>query len=319
MSFTYGFYNSSNHDRVYDAKDFSDIFNGIIVDGVFQSIGTGFIVKADGTNKVTVGIGRAWLNGTWNYNDALMSLTLPSADLLYPRIDAVIIEVNETTRTNEIKVLEGTAATNPVNPSLTKTTYVHQYPICYIRRGANNDNVTQSAVTNRVGSTELPWVTGILKTISMNELLGQWEAELDEFVDRNEKDISGWFGQKKSEFDVWVFATQAEYDQWIQTNEADFLAWYERMKDVLNADVVGNMQGQIDNTFDISTGSVNSTVTFGTDGTITEDSDAYIFRTTFPNGNVQAVITEKSSGRTRTNLTTFNSDGSITNTSTKFA
>lgn len=42
--FTYGFYNSNDKDRVYDAKDFSEIFNGIINDGVFMSVGDKFNV-----------------------------------------------------------------------------------------------------------------------------------------------------------------------------------------------------------------------------------------------------------------------------------
>lgn len=42
--FTYGFYNSQDHDRVYDANDFSAIFNGIINDGVFMSVGDKFNV-----------------------------------------------------------------------------------------------------------------------------------------------------------------------------------------------------------------------------------------------------------------------------------
>ena len=46
MALTYGFYNSQNGDRMYDATDISSIFDGIIKDGVFMSIGDAFIVSA---------------------------------------------------------------------------------------------------------------------------------------------------------------------------------------------------------------------------------------------------------------------------------
>ena len=36
MAFKYGFYNSREHDRVYDAEDFSSMFDGIIADGIFH-------------------------------------------------------------------------------------------------------------------------------------------------------------------------------------------------------------------------------------------------------------------------------------------
>ncbi len=38
MSVTFGFYNSVNGDRKYDAIQMSSIFDGIIRDGVFQHL-----------------------------------------------------------------------------------------------------------------------------------------------------------------------------------------------------------------------------------------------------------------------------------------
>ena len=39
MTVSYGFYNSLNGDRKYNARHMSMIFDGIIRDGVFMSIG----------------------------------------------------------------------------------------------------------------------------------------------------------------------------------------------------------------------------------------------------------------------------------------
>ena len=70
MALTYGFYNSLNGDRKYNAMDISRLFDGLIKDGVFMSIGSAFIVEASSERVVNVGIGRAWFNNTWIYNDA---------------------------------------------------------------------------------------------------------------------------------------------------------------------------------------------------------------------------------------------------------
>ena len=44
MTIKSGFFNSLNHDRVYDADDINSIFDGIITDGVFGNIGKRFVV-----------------------------------------------------------------------------------------------------------------------------------------------------------------------------------------------------------------------------------------------------------------------------------
>ena len=36
MAVTSGFFNSVNHDRLYDAEQLSSIFDGIIIDGVMK-------------------------------------------------------------------------------------------------------------------------------------------------------------------------------------------------------------------------------------------------------------------------------------------
>ena len=92
-SVTCGFYNSLG-DRKYDAIQMSEMFDGIINDGIFASIGTGFVVKADTGNIVNVGIGKAWFNHTWTKNDAILPVTCEESEVLLDRIDAIVIEVN---------------------------------------------------------------------------------------------------------------------------------------------------------------------------------------------------------------------------------
>ena len=328
MALTYGFYNSSNGDRKYNAEDFSEIFNGIINDGIFQSVGTAFVVKASDGLFVDVGIGRAWFNGTWTLNDSIMSLEAPDADLLYDRIDAVVLEVNKTSRVNSIKFVQGEAKTNPNNPALTKTTYLKQYPLCYISRKANSTTINQADILNKVGSTDTPFVTGILKTISLNELLGQWEDELNTFVGNKETEVNTWFNNKKIEYDNWLALTQNDYnewieekqtnyDNWISTNQAEFLAWYERMQSILDESIAVNLQNQIDDGFAYSSGFIESTTVFNSDGSIVETFPDHTETTTFnSDGSITAVLSHED-GRLITKNTKFNSDGSITNTVTE--
>lgn len=89
MSVTCGFYNSLNGDRKYDAMQISSVFDGLIIDGVFASIGTAFAVKAAGGLTLNIGIGKAWFNHSWTLNDAVLPWKLPNPRYCLDRIDAV--------------------------------------------------------------------------------------------------------------------------------------------------------------------------------------------------------------------------------------
>ena len=179
MSVTYGFYNSVNGDRKYDATQISSIFDGIVTDGIFMSIGTSFRVKASSGMTVNVGIGRAWFNHTWTYNNAILPLKLSVADT-NNRIDSVILEVNatESVRVNSIKVIKGTPASSPKAPALTSSSTVHQYRLANIAVNAGTTAITQANITDLVGTGNAPYITGILKTINTTDLIAQWQSEI---------------------------------------------------------------------------------------------------------------------------------------------
>ena len=199
MSVTYGFYNSVNGDRKYDATQLSSLFDGLINDGVFASIGTCFAVEAVGENIVNVGIGKAWFNKTWTLNDAVLPLEAPVSEILLDRIDAVVLEVDISERVNSIKFVKGVPSSSPVNPTLASGPTLFQYPLCYIYRPAGSTEITQAQITNMVGSEATPFITGILQTVSLDELLGQWQDELDQFIAREQDDFTNWFNGIKDQ------------------------------------------------------------------------------------------------------------------------
>ena len=193
MSITYGFYNSFNHDRKYNANQISSMFDGVIRDGVFSTIGDSFIVNASGTGlTVNVGTGKAWFNNTWTLNDAVLQLTLDSADVALDRIDAVVIEVDASTlvRANDIKIVKGTPSSNPVRPTLTNTEDVHQYAIAYISVNHSVSTLLQTHITNNVGSSGCPFVSGLLQQISTDELVQQWETEFGILLTRLQEELA---------------------------------------------------------------------------------------------------------------------------------
>lgn len=193
MAFSYGFYNSLNGDRKYDSEDLSRMFDGIIYDGVIGAVGDTFAVKAGTGNTVNVSSGRAWFNHTWTYNDAPMPISCGSAAVLLDRYDAIVLEVNAASdvRKNSIKVVTGTEASIPVKPTMENTEFVHQYPLAYILRKAGSSSISQSQIENAVGTEACPICTGVLKSLNVEQMVAQWEAQFDEWFQSAKDTLSG--------------------------------------------------------------------------------------------------------------------------------
>ena len=193
MAVSFGFYDSLNGDRKYTAVQLSYIFNSLIKDGVFMHIGDHLNVKESTGMQVNVGSGLAWFNSTWTRNDADFPVSISVSDLLLPRIDAIVLEVNESvsSRTNSIKVIAGSPATTPKKPSLTNTADIHQYPLAYVTVGAGVTSITQASIENCIGADPCPFVTGVLDTIDAITLIAQWEAQFNEWFENLEDTLSG--------------------------------------------------------------------------------------------------------------------------------
>ena len=301
MSVSSGFFNSLNGDRIYNAAQMSAIFDGLIIDGVFASIGTAFAVKAAGGLTVNVGIGKAWFDHTWTVNDSILPMTAPEAEVLLDRIDAVVLEVNgmESVRNNTIKFVKGNPSSAPSRPTLTNEGNVHQYPLCYIYRKYGTAVINQADITPMVGTESTPFVTGILQTISLDELLGKWQDELDRFTDARSKEV----------------------DDWIAQEESDFTAWYNQMKDQLSGDVAGNLQLEIDKEEVkriLLVGFEDGTKEFSDDGTVITStaSDGRTLTKTFSDGflTMTNVLKSAAGAEVARAVKTFDSDGKLIST-----
>lgn len=215
MSVTSGFFNSLNHDRRYNAQQMSAIFDGIINDGVFANIGVAFAITADSGVTINIGVGKAWFNSAWVYNDALLPKTLEGSEVVLDRIDAVVIEVdhNESVRMGDIKIVKGAPSSSPKRPAMANETNKHQHPLAYIYRKAGSTEITQADITNMVGTSECPYITGILQVQNIDNIVAQWNAQWNQWytekIAETDTNASELLAEMKSEFDIWFNDIQA--------------------------------------------------------------------------------------------------------------
>lgn len=274
MAFTFGFYNSVNHDRKYNAIQMSQIFDGMILDGVYSTVGNHFIVRAAQTEStVIVGSGRAWFDHTWNYLDSDMVLTAPQSDILMKRIDAIVLDVHssEDSRKNDIIWVQGTPSSNPVKPTMIKQSGHTQYPFAFITRNPNTEVITAANIENAVGTSACPFVTGLLEHVSIDQLLTQWRAQWDEYYNAQVADMdatsalwkqqwqefynlytadmnatgAAWKEQWETWFDSYTESSSSELQAWMAAQKETILTWFEDLQDILDGDVAVNLANEI--------------------------------------------------------------------------
>lgn len=207
MTVSSGFFNSVNHDRLYDAEQLSSIFDGIILDGVYEAYGDAFkvIANSDIENSVIVGTGRAWFDHTWTLNDSQAIFSVSPPNEMLDRYDAICIDVDrrQTVRSNSLVVVNGVLGSPAQYPTLINEDLHKQYPIAYIKRTAGGSStVTNSDIEIKIGSEDCPLVTGILDAMNT--------------------------------------------DMYVQQLNADFNAWWDGIKDLIGENPVLNLQNQID-------------------------------------------------------------------------
>ena len=192
MAITSGFFNSLSGDRKYDARQMGEMFDGLIEDGVFMSIGDALKTVPSSGMTVAVGTGRAWFLHTWTKNDSDLLIQVSAAESVLNRIDTIVLDVDNTEakRANDIFLVKGTPSSNPKRPSLADTDDHKQIPLADILVPAGSSTLTATNITNLVGTKDCPYVTGPLSIIKNDDILAAWQEEFDTWFD----DVKGTLG-----------------------------------------------------------------------------------------------------------------------------
>lgn len=177
MSITYGYFNSVNGDRRYNADQMSQYFKGLISNGVFANLGGSMAVVADGqTMTVNVSTGRAVIDCKWIENDAAYPVTITQSHATLPRYTAVIVQLDETERLIRITTKDGTPASEPEEPEIDSET---ELCLAMILVPAGSSMIIQSRVTDKRGTSLCLWVTGLITQLDSNQLFLQWQEQFD--------------------------------------------------------------------------------------------------------------------------------------------
>ena len=142
-----GFFNAlrvnGEYDRKYNANDYADNLAVVIGNGVLRGVDDDLRVTSSGM-VVSVGAGRAWIDGHYYYNDTKLSFAAVSAPAGGSRYDRVMLRLNKDVGTRSIKLryAQGTAANNPTKPEPVREGDIYELVLADVYVGTNATSVT---------------------------------------------------------------------------------------------------------------------------------------------------------------------------------
>lgn len=238
---SYGFFNSIDGDRKYNADTMSNYFRGMVSDGVFESVGNAMLVTAGTGMSVNVGTGKMLIDSRWLNNDASYTLQITAADSVLNRITAIVARLDYENRLMEIVAKDGTPATDPSVPALTNTASIKEKMLAYIYVKKGATGLTQTDITDtRINTEVCGFVTGLITQVDTTQLFLQWQTAYEQFY----QSFVSWFDTLTQTLNVNTYIKQYEKvvsgsASSISTIELDMEGYTYEAEDVIDVFVNG--------------------------------------------------------------------------------
>lgn len=200
MSIKYGFFNSVNKDRQYDANDFNYGLRKLISNGVFAEPGNNLQVMAGSGMNIVIKKGEARLDWKWFISDADEILTIAASDVSLNRIDRIVIRLDFTARTINFAIKKGAGAMNPTAPDIERTSSVFELGLALINIPKQTTTITQSLITDtRLDAGVCGVVTGLIDQVDTTTLFNQYQTAFQEDRTFNNAAFNTWFSGIKEQ------------------------------------------------------------------------------------------------------------------------
>lgn len=209
---TYGFFNSVNGDRKYDADQMSQYFKGLIGNGVFESVGSALAVSAGSGMNVEVASGRGVIECKWINNDATIEVPITGSHATLPRYTAVVMRLDKINREMKITTIDGTPAITPVKPSLSNTDTMKDLCLAWVYVPAGSSSISGSNIEDARSTSACGWVTGLVTQLDVSNLYTQWVDLFNAYYEDMNTSFDAWFRDLAGELRV-----QTSVRQYIKT------------------------------------------------------------------------------------------------------
>ncbi|GAB6150199.1 hypothetical protein [Clostridium novyi] len=242
-------------DRSYLAEDFARYFATFIGNGVFPNPSSQLqVVAIDNNMNIRVKKGFAWVNGYMYENTDDYILTLDNSDGLLDRIDRVVLRLDFLERVIKVVVKKGDWNSNAVPKDLQRDSDAYEIALADIKVSKGAISISQQDITDLRFNKELCGIVhGTVEQVDTTAIFNQFQDWYSTTKNNYDKDIATWTKEKKETFEKWYTENTSnftrKFEAWFKNTEIwekDFTTWLDKIKEVLNGDVAGNLLNKID-------------------------------------------------------------------------
>lgn len=193
MSISYGFFNSLDGDRVYNADDVNTFLEGLISpSGIYANVDGMLQVVASSGMTLNVQPGKAAIKHHWFRSNAAEDVVLSAAHQLLNRYDVIVLRLDIVNREIGFAVIEGTPATAPAVPAIIRNDSYYDLKLAQVYVKAGVTAILQKDIKDtRLNSNVCGIITGIIDQLDTSTFAAQLSA--------------------------WMAAEQAAFEQWFET------------------------------------------------------------------------------------------------------
>jgi hypothetical protein len=256
MAITYGYFNSVDGDRKYNADQMSEYFDGLVSNGVYESVGGALRVVASTGMEVNVQTGRAIINCKWINNSSVNTLTITGSHPTLNRWTAVVLRLDIVNRLIAITTKDGTNASEPVKPTMQNDGTMVELCLAYIYVAAGATTLTQANITDMRGSNLCGWVTGLIEQVDTSTLFDQYNSAYAQYYAQMTAAFDAWFSTLTEELNVETyvqhFRKHNEYTSSVTTTTLDMTGYSYSADDIIQVYING-LYGELGVDYTINT------------------------------------------------------------------
>ena len=206
-----GFYDSVNGDRLYSADQMNMPYKRIVADGVFAtnygdpSSDLQVVSANDGLN-IKVNKGEAIVGTKWFNNPETKTITVPANTSANPRIDSVFIQTDKSigVRSGAIVYRTGEPDASPEPPSISEDPEIIEIRIANIAVAVNASTITNAEITDLRGSSDCPWVTGLITQVDTSTLWAQFQSAYAQQYEQYNEDFENYIRAQRSAWATFI-------------------------------------------------------------------------------------------------------------------
>lgn len=205
-----GFFNSVNQDREYYAEDMNRPYKRLVSNGVFATPegtpSTDLQVIPGSGMVITVSAGQGIFADKWFENETGLVITVPDNPSVNPRIDSVLVQVDErqSGRVGNIVYRTGNPAANPVEPDINTVNGVTEYRVASIYVGPSVTSIGAENITDKRGSSDCPWITSLIYQVDTSTLFRQWESAYNNYYDEQTTDFETYIAEQRQAWEAFL-------------------------------------------------------------------------------------------------------------------